>query len=74
MKLKYWIPFFLFIIPTPIITYFMWASKVWQPYPKEELISVIGLGVMYFFMFVTYLNGLRAVMKDMKGEGDRRKK
>ena len=68
MKLKYWIPFFLFIIPTPIITYFVWATEVWKPYPKEELISIIGLGVMYFFIFVTYLNGLRAVLKDVKSQ------
>ncbi|HUN56271.1 MAG TPA: hypothetical protein VMU29_14055 [Smithella sp.] len=66
MKLKYWIPFFLFIIPTPIITYFMWASEVWKPYPKEELTSIIGLCVMYFFIFVTYWNGLRTVLKDVK--------
>lgn len=68
MKLKYWIPFFLFVIPTPIITCFVWATEVWKPYPREELISIIGLGVMYFFIFVTYWNGLRVVLKDVKNQ------
>jgi len=67
MKLKYWIPFFLFIIPTPIITYFAWSTEVWKPYPKEELISMIGLGVMYFFICVTYWSGLRIILKDVRG-------
>ncbi|RJP77125.1 MAG: hypothetical protein C4522_16085 [Desulfobacteraceae bacterium] len=66
MKLKYWIPFLFFIIPTPVITYFMWASHIWAPYPREEMISIIGLCVMWFFTGVTYLNGIRAVMKDRK--------
>jgi len=64
MKFKYFIPFLLFIIPTPIITYFMWASHVWKPYPKDEMISIIGLCVMWFFVGLTYYNGIRAVLKD----------
>jgi len=64
MKFKYWIPFFIFIVLTPIITYFMWNPQVWAPYPKEEMISVIGLCVMWFFVGVTYFSGIRAVMKD----------
>ena len=66
MKLKYWVPFFLFIIPTIVITCFMWESKVWQPYPKEELKAVTGMCVMWFFVGVTYFSGIRTVIKDMK--------
>jgi len=66
MKFKYWIPFFLFIIPTPIITYFMWETEVWQPFPKEELKGIIGLCIMWFFVAVTYFNGIRTVLKDAK--------
>ncbi len=66
MKFKYWVPFILFIVPTVIITYFMWESKVWQPYPKEETIAIIGMCVMWFFVGVTYFSGIRLVIKDMK--------
>ena len=64
MKFKYFIPFLLFIIQTPIITYFVWPSHVWKPYPKEEMTSIIGLCVMWFFVGLTYFNGIRAVLKD----------
>lgn len=64
MKFKYWIPFLLFIIPTPIITYLMWEPRVWQPFPKEELRSIIGMFVMWFFVGVTYYSGIRSVLKD----------
>ena len=66
MKFKYWIPFLLFIIPTPIITYFMWETHVWEAFPKEEIKGVIGLCVMWFFVGVTYFNGIRSVVKDLK--------
>jgi hypothetical protein len=68
MKFKYLIPFLLFIIPTPIITYFMWETHVWEPFPKEELISIIGLCVMWFFVGVTYFSGIFSVLKDIKEE------
>ena len=64
MKFKYFIPFLLFIILTPIITYFIWASHVWKPYPKDEMISIIGLCVMWFFVGLTYYNGIQEVLKD----------
>ncbi len=66
MKLKYWIPFILFIIPTPIITYFMWESHIWSPFPKEEITAIAGLCVMWFFFGVTYFSGIHAVLKDRK--------
>lgn len=66
MKLKYWIPFICFIIPTPIITYFMWETRVWQPFPNEEIKAVIGLFVMWFFVGVTYFSGIHAVLKDVR--------
>ncbi len=66
MKFKYLIPFLLFIIPTPICTYFMWETHVWEPFPKEELISIIGLCVMWFFVGVTYFSGIFMVLKDIK--------
>jgi hypothetical protein len=66
MKFKYWVPFILFIIPTIIITYFMWEPEVWQPYPKKETIAIIGMCVMWFFVGVTYFSGIRTVIKDMK--------
>jgi hypothetical protein len=72
MKFKYWIPFILFIVPTPIITYVVWAPHVWQPYPKDEMISIIGLCVMWFFVGVTYFSGIRAVLKD-KEQADKKK-
>lgn len=64
MKFKYFIPLLLFIIPTPIITYLVWASHVWEPYPKDEMISIIGLCIMWFFVALTYYNGIRTVLKD----------
>jgi hypothetical protein len=42
----------------------MWASHVWKTYPKDEMISIIGLFVMWFFVGLTYYNGIRAVLKD----------
>jgi hypothetical protein len=64
MKIKYWIPFFLFIIPTPIITYFMWPAHIWNGFPKERMESLIGLCVMWFFVGVTYYSGIRTVLKE----------
>lgn len=64
MKIKYLIPFFLFIIPTLIITYFMWPVHVWDNFPKERMESLIGLCVMWFFMGFTYYSGIRTVLKD----------
>lgn len=64
MKIQYWIPFFLFIIPTPIITFYMWPGHVWEQFPDERMESIVGLGVMWFFVGLTYYNGLRSVLKD----------
>ncbi len=69
MKLKYWIPFICFIIPTPVITYFMWETHVWQPFPFEETKAIIGMLVMWFFVGVTYFSGIHAVLKDVKTTG-----
>ena len=66
MKLRYWIHFILFIVPTLIITYFMWPTHVFDPYPAEETRSIIGMFVMWFFMGLTFFNGIRAVLKDQK--------
>lgn len=66
MRFKYWIPFFLFIIPTPIITYFTWPNHVWINYPKELMESLFGLCTMWFFVTVTYYSGLRTVLKDKR--------
>jgi hypothetical protein len=71
MQFKYWIPFLIFIILTPIITYFMWSPQVWAPYPREEMISIIGLCVMWFFVGVTYYTGICTVLKD-KGMRDKK--
>jgi hypothetical protein len=68
MKLKYWIPFLLFIIPTPIITYFMWETHVWEPFPREQIKAIAGLFVMWFFVGVTYFGGIHAVLKDFKAQ------
>jgi hypothetical protein len=32
--------------------------------PKEEMIGIIGMCVMWFFVGLTYYNGIRAVLKD----------
>lgn len=66
MKFKYWIPFLLFIIPTPVITYIRWFSHVWEPFPGEEMEAIIGLCVMWFFVGVTYFSGIYSVLKDQK--------
>lgn len=63
MKLKYFIPLFAFMIPTVIITYFKWPP-VFEQHPSLNLESIIGMGVMWFFMVLNYYLGIRSVVKD----------
>jgi hypothetical protein len=44
----------------------MWETHVWEPFPKEELKSIVGLCVMWFFVGVTYFSGIFSVLKDTK--------
>ncbi len=64
MKLKFWTPYFFFMIPTITITCFTWPTHVWADYPAEELTSILGFSVMMFFTTLTYYLGLRAVLKE----------
>jgi len=73
MKFKYFIPFLLFIILTPIITYFTWESHVWESYPKEEMRGIIGLCIMWFFVGVTYFSGIQAILNDKMKENNAKK-
>lgn len=63
MKLKYFIPLIAFFIPTWIITYFRWPI-IFKDYPQQNMESLIGMIVMWFFMGLTYYMGIRSILKD----------
>lgn len=63
MKLKYFIPLIAFFIPTWIITYFRWPD-VFAQYPRQNMESLIGMLIMWFFMGLTYYLGVKSVLKD----------
>ncbi|MCU0599257.1 MAG: hypothetical protein MUE70_08390 [Desulfobacterales bacterium] len=63
MKLKYFIPLIAFFIPTWIITYFRWPD-VFSQYPKQNMESLIGMLIMWFFMGLNYYLGIKSVLKD----------
>jgi amino acid transporter len=63
MKLKYFIPLIAFFIPTWIITYFRWP-EVFVQYPKQNIESLIGMLIMWFFMGLNYYLGIKSVLKD----------
>jgi hypothetical protein len=63
MKLKYYIPLIAFFIPTWIITYFRWPEAFAQ-YPKQNMESLIGMLIMWFFMGFNYYLGIKSVLKD----------
>ena len=58
MKIKYFIPLLLFIIPTVIISAIMWPPAAMQ----AKLIG--GFAVMILSMAMTYFFGIRAVLID----------
>jgi hypothetical protein len=63
MKIKYFIPLVLFIVPTVIISAIMWPSAAMQ----VELIG--GFLIMILSMVMTYFYGIRAVLKDTHQPG-----
>lgn len=63
MKLKYFIPLIAFFIPTWIITYFRWPDAFAQ-YPRQNMESLIGMLIMWFFMGLNYYLGIKSVLKD----------
>ncbi len=67
MKLKYFMPLITFFIPTWILTYFFWPEAFSQ-YPRQNMESLIGMLVMWFFMGLNYYLGIRSVVADKKGE------
>jgi hypothetical protein len=63
MKLKYFIPLIAFFIPTWVITYYRWP-EVFSQHPKQNMESIIGMLIMWFFMGLNYYLGIRSVLKD----------
>jgi hypothetical protein len=58
MRLKYFTPLLLFIVPTMIISALMWPPAAMQ----AKLIG--GFAVMILSMAMTYFYGIRAVLND----------
>jgi hypothetical protein len=68
MKLKYFIPLIAFFFPTWIITYFRWP-EIFAQHPKQNMESIIGMLIMWFFMGLNYYLGIRSVLKDKEQSG-----
>ena len=63
MKIKYFIPLVLFIVPTVIISAIMWPPAAMQ----VKLIG--GFLIMILSMVMTYFYGIRAVLNDTHQPG-----
>lgn len=63
MKLKYFVPLITFLLPTFVITYFMWPSCL-SSCPTESVQGAVGMCVMWFFMALNYFLGVRSAVKD----------
>ena len=63
MKFNYFTPLILFLVPTVIITYFMWPSCL-KDHPRESMEGAVGMCVMWFFMALNYFLGVRMAVKD----------
>ena len=63
MKIKYFIPLVLFIIPTLIASAVMWPPAAMQ----VRLIG--GFILMLLSMIGTYFSGIRAVLNDIHSPG-----
>lgn len=63
MKIKYFIPLFLFIVPTVIASAVMWPPAAMQ-------VTLIGwFMVMILSMVMTYFYGIQAVLNDTHQPG-----
>jgi len=60
MKIKYFAPLILFMIPTIIVSALMWPPAALQPGP------VGGFIVMLISVIMTYIYGLQSVLKDTR--------
>jgi hypothetical protein len=60
MKIKYFTPLIMFIVPTVVASAMMWPPAAMQ----VKLIG--GFVIMVFSMVITYFYGIRAVLKDTK--------
>jgi len=60
MKIKYFFPLVLFIVPTVIASAVIWPPAAMQ----TKLIG--GFAIMIISMIMTYFYGIRAVLKDTR--------
>ena len=63
MKFKFFIPLIAFFLPTWVITWFRWPD-IFKAHPQQNMESLIGMFIMWFFVGLTYYQGIRAVIKD----------
>jgi hypothetical protein len=60
MKLKYFAPLVFFVVPTVIGSVLMW------PRAAMKVSLIVGFSIMILSMIMTYVFGLRIVLKDQK--------
>jgi len=60
MKLKYFFPLIMFMIPTVIFSILMWPPEALQPIP------VGGFVMMLVSVVLTYISGLQSILKDAR--------
>jgi len=63
MKIKYFVPLILFLVPTMIITYFVWPPCL-KACPGESMEGAAGMCVMWFFMALNYFLAVRMAVRD----------
>jgi len=68
MKIKYFAPLIMFMIPTVIVSALMWPPEAAQPGP------IGGFIVMLISVVMTYIYGLQGVLNDTRQAGLEAKK
>lgn len=63
MKIKYFIPLILFIVPTVIVSPILWPPEA------VHVVPIGGFVVMIISMVMTYIYGIQSVLKDTRQVG-----